>query len=259
LESYQQCPFQYFTGRLLRLQTAPLRPEERLDRNYQAQGNIVHRVLAEWYSRPQEIVPVFEGIFEECCEEFRVQAGYHTERLKIAMLEDLVRFASDRGWPREKFQSEMERKFAFPLNDSLEISGRIDRIDTLPDGRAYVIDYKYSGAQRVKMRRNPDNLQAPLYWIAAEKALGMAPAGMFFIGLKGGVEYLGWSDEALIPADPVPEGWLASTSDRVLRMVEEIRQGRVVPAPANVDSCRFCDSRDVCRIEVGRAALAEGA
>ena len=31
LESYLQCPFQYFGSRLLRLKTAPPRPEERLD------------------------------------------------------------------------------------------------------------------------------------------------------------------------------------------------------------------------------------
>jgi RecB family exonuclease len=257
LEVYQQCPFQYFAGRLLRLQTVPLRPEERL--GYQAQGTIVHRVLAEWYTYPQDIEPLFEGVFDACCEEFHLPPGYHTERLKAAMQEDLKRFATDGSWPRDRFQSQTEREFTFSLSDSVQVSGRIDRIDTASDGRAYVIDYKYSGAQRVKTRRSGDNLQAPLYWMAAEKALGVTPVGMFFIGLKGGVEYLGWSDGGVIPADPMPQDWLASTSERVLRMIEEMRQGNVRPAPANADNCRFCDSRDVCRIEVGRAALVEGA
>jgi RecB family exonuclease len=178
------------------------------------------------------------------------------------MREDLERFASDRSWPRERFVSQTEHEFTFALSESLKVAGRIDRIDTAPDGRAYVIDYKYSGAQRVKTRRNADNLQAPLYWIGAEKGLGVTPVGMFFIGLKGGVEYLGWSEDGLIPADPMPQDWLERTSERVLHMVEEMRQGRVVPAPANADSCRFCDTRDVCRIEVGAASVegtAEGA
>jgi hypothetical protein len=42
--------------------------------------------------------------------------------------------------------------------------------------------------------------------------------------------------------------------------VAEIRRGRVEIVPADRDSCRFCDARDVCRIEVAAAtAEAEGA
>jgi PD-(D/E)XK nuclease superfamily len=95
--------------------------------------------------------------------------------------------------------------------------------------------------------------------MAAEKALGTKPAGMFFVGLKGGLEYQGWSDDGLLEAEPLPREWPAETSARVLRMVEEIRAGRVMPQPADRDHCRFCDARDVCRIEVRQAAaVAEG-
>jgi hypothetical protein len=50
--------------------------------------------------------------------------------------------------------------------------------------------------------------------------------------------------------------------------VEEIRLGRVEILPADRDSCRFCDAKDICRIEVahsetevaaGTVNLAEGA
>ena len=50
------------------------------------------------------------------------------------------------------------------------MSGRIDRLDIAPDGSAYVIDYKYSAAQRVKDKlKNENLLQAPLYLMAAER------------------------------------------------------------------------------------------
>jgi len=258
LDSYLQCPFQYFATRLLRLKPAPPRPEERLD--FQQQGSIVHAVLAEWYIHPQPIAPLFDRVFAETCEECQIQPGYHTERLRNAMLQDLERFTTDSRWPRAQFETQTEHDFTFPLDDSLAISGRIDRIDTGPEGRAYIIDYKYSAAQRVKERRNGNSLQAPLYVMAAEKALGAQPAGMFFVGIKGEVEYAGWSSEGLLDADPMPEDWQAVTAERAARMVSEIRSGRIMPEPADRGSCRFCDARDICRIEVRQpAALAENA
>ena len=249
LETFLQCPFQYFGTRLLRLETAPLRPEDRL--SFQLQGNIVHEVLAEWWAEPQEIAPIFRRVFERIAEEQRLPNGYHTERLRNAMLQDLERFAADERWPRQGFTSQVEQKFVFPFGESLEINGRIDRIDTFPDGSARVIDYKYSGAQRVKERKNGSGLQAPLYLMAAEKTFGARPVEMLFVGLKGGIECVGWK------VDEFPAEW-QTAGDRVLQIVEQIRMGRVAPAPADTGNCYFCDVRDVCRIETAKPAAIEG-
>ena len=253
LESYLQCPFQYFSGRMLRLKTAPARPEDRLD--FMTQGTIVHDTLAEWYAEPQDIAPVFERVFQAALEDLRIPPGYHVERLRNAMLEDLAAFAEDRRWPREAFQSQTEQGFEFAL-ETAGVRGKIDRLDVASDGRSYVIDYKYSAAQRTRHRRtDPNLLQAPLYMMAAEKAFGTRPAGMFYIGLKGGPLYVGWSDAPVgdIAADPIPEGWLQDAEARTLRVVEEIRSGRVEAAPSNAESCRFCDYRDVCRVALTAA------
>ena len=105
------------------------------------------------------------------------------------------------------------------------------------DGIAYVVDYKYSNAQNTKARRdNPNLLQAPLYLMAVEEFFGLTAAGMYYIGLKGGVELAGWE------------------------IVEEIRAGRIDVAPSDRDKCRFCDCIDVCRIEVAQpTTVVEGA
>lgn len=259
LELYLQCPFQYFGARTLRLEEPPPRPEDRLD--FLAQGTIVHEVLAEWYARPQPVEPLFERIFERVCEERRVPVAYHTERQRNAMLDDLRGFTADGRWDRAGFQSHMEEQFEFALDGSLTITGKIDRLDTAPDGRAYVIDYKYSNGQRTRARRADEHLlQAPLYLLGAEKALGVRPAGMFYVGLKSGVEYVGWSDSGILGSEPMPQDWLAKTAERTLQTAAEIRAGRVAPDPSNPDKCRYCDFRDVCRFEAREvAALAEGA
>jgi RecB family exonuclease len=206
------------------------------------------------------VTPLFEQVFARRLTEAHIPGGYRTERLRNAMLDDLKRFTTEDQWPRAAFHSETEKPFEFPLGEGVAIFGRIDRLDIAPDGRAFVLDYKYSGAQRVKDKLKDENLmQAPLYMMAAQH-WDHRPAGMFYVGLKGGIEYAGWCDDDTAKGLPLPEDWLETTRQRTLRIVEEIRGGRVEIVPADRDACRFCDARDVCRIEVAAAAeQAEGA
>jgi ATP-dependent helicase/DNAse subunit B len=257
LESWLECPFRYFAGGLLKLQTIPPRPEDRLD--YSLQGQIVHEVLAKWLAQSEDIANIFAEVFADACDRKQIPQGYHTERLRAAMLQDLERFAADKQWQRSAFTSRSEKKFQFPLNDSLQISGRIDRIDTDEHGAAYVIDYKYSAVEQVRKKRNGNQLQGPLYLLAAENQFDVRPAGMFFVALKGGVEYIGWSESGLVGSNPIPPEW-SLTPERVTQIAAQIRHGRIAPMPADPTTCGFCDSRDICRIEVTQTpSVAEAA
>ena len=94
----------------------------------------MHEVLAEWWAQPQDIAPLFERIFARHLEEAHIPSGYHTERLRNAMLDDLKRFAGRRPMAAGRLQtSQTEIKFEFPLAEGLDISGRIDRLDVAPD------------------------------------------------------------------------------------------------------------------------------
>ena len=122
------------------------------------------------------------------------------------------------------------------------------------DGKSYVIDYKYSAAQRTKSRLKDENLlQAPLYYMAAKQHFGVEPDGVFYVGLKGldpkkGVDYVGWSHSGFRDSKLIPEDWLEKARTRTLQAALEIRGGRVEVAPVNPANCRFCDCRDVCRV-----------
>src|SRR5262249_3570182 len=172
LEHFLQCPFQFFGMKTLRLRTAPDPPYERL--SFLLSGEIVHEVLAKWWGTEQDVATVFEQIYARVLAEKHIPSGYHTERLRNEMLDSLLRFARTDSWPRVAFTSETEKKFELPITDRIQINGRIDRIDRGPDGRAYVIDYKYSRAANVKERLTNENLlQAPLYLLAAEEKFGV--------------------------------------------------------------------------------------
>jgi putative RecB family exonuclease len=250
LESYLQCPFQYFGRSVLRLKERPVRPDERLD--FLTQGIIVHAVLAQLYGQPQDVEALFEDVFAREVEEKQIPPGYHRERLRNAMLDDLLAFANDLDAPRGGEQSRTEAEFRFVLEEGVEVKGKIDRLDVEPDGRALVIDYKYSGEKNTRDRKdNDDLLQAPLYLLAAERFFGLEPAGMTYIGLKGGVVLVKWKDGEL------PAGWREAATERTMAIVAAIRSGRMEVAPSDRDKCRYCDFRDVCRVSGEEAAVAE--
>ena len=261
LETFLQCPFEYFAGRTLRLHGPPSRPEERLD--FPMQGDIVHQTLKEWWPlRPAAIAPVFERVFERFRERRHIPPGYHTERLRNCMLEDLAAFAADTTWP-PGLRSRTEQPFTFALETpagvpGIEISGKIDRLDTDADGGAYVIDYKYSAKARIKSKLEGEQaLQPQLYAMAAERKFGATLAGVFYVGLKREVVYLGWSSAGLLGTEPFPAGWLDEARERTLAVVEQIRQGRVAPDPADTKHCEWCDFRDACRVDLGAALAGE--
>jgi ATP-dependent helicase/DNAse subunit B len=259
LESYLQCPFQFFGRHTLRLKGAPLRPEERLD--FPTRGKIVHGVIAEWLVARGSIDEIFNRIFRAVTELERIPASYKTELLRFEMLADLRRFAQTESWPAS-YQSDVEVSCNFELAAGLGIRARVDRLLKAPDGRGFVIDYKYSKTSKDKVA-NSDLLQGPLYWLAAERAFGLQPAGMYYCSLRDGVEYAGWGEQpewlAGTAIQPFSREWLASAIERSVVASRQIMAGRIVPCPSDLTKCRWCDFKDVCRYEAAVAVVAEGA
>jgi ATP-dependent helicase/nuclease subunit B len=257
LETYLTCPFKYFARQTLRLRERPEAPQNRLD--FLTQGNIVHDTLKRFYSEGGNIAALFEEEFATALEENNVPLLYHTERLRNQIRDDLEKFASDSRWRRQDFTSKVEEPFGFRFDETLLLRGKIDRLDTAPDGRAYVVDYKYSNPATTRGKLTDENLlQAPLYAMAAGEQFGLRVAGVFYLGLKKEVKYAGWSEDGFLDSLPIPADWLAAARRKTSRVVEEIRSGRVAPNPADPAKCRQCDYRDACRFRAGQAAV-EGA
>ena len=257
IESFLQCPFQFFAGKTLRLKRRPPVPRDRLD--LLVQGSILHRALAEWTQAPLLGTSILDQIFEEECERRRIPEGYRTEAVRLELMRHFRGFIEDDqfalGW-----STRTEEKFSYALNPWLSITGRIDRMDTDPGKRALVIDYKYSAGNKIRERVEDTGeghaVQGGLYLAAAARSFGLEPAGMLFCGLKKDVVWDGWHIN--IPGlnslgtsstrEALQE--LADNAERAaIRVHEAIMSGDIAVHPANPLKCRWCDFCDICRVE----------
>lgn len=257
IESFLQCPFQFFASKTLRLRRRPPQPRDRLD--LLVQGSILHRALAEWTRAPLLGSAILDEIFAEECIRLRVPEGYRTEAVRLELMRHFRGFLEDRqfalGWP-----TRVEEKFSYALNPLVNITGRIDRLDIAAENQALVIDYKYSAGNKIKERVEDTGqghlVQGGLYLAAARRTFGLDPIGMLFCGLKKNVTWDGWHVSV-----PGLEG-LGTSSTRefiraliddaekaAIRVHEAITSGEIAVRPADRDKCRWCDYCDICRVE----------
>ncbi len=268
IESFLQCPFHFFLAHTLGLEDPPARPADRL--GPALQGQIVHQTLAEFEKTGESLDVVFERVFDESTARERVPTGCRTEMARIAMLRDLRRYLAEAmrldGW-----KVFTEQSIRFPIEDGVEVSGRIDRYEVSADRRAVVIDFKYSGpqgiARRIRGYEEGKHVQGALYLLGLHRVHGFAPVGMFYCGLRGEVKMDGWHTglpgfERTGTSCTPQVLWeqLESARTAAARAASEIRRGRAEPEPHDVERCDFCPFVDVCRLgPEAEAPLAEAA
>jgi len=259
IESFLQCPFQFFARRTLNLHDRPPAPRDRL--TIMEQGQIIHRACAEWARFPLLGSQVLGRVFEEECARLAVPAGYRTEAVRLELLRNFETFLDMPGLNLD-WGIRVEQGFRFALNPDLTISARIDRLETNSRNQALVIDYKYSPGNKVRERVDDSEegnlVQAGLYMLATERAFGLTPVGMLYCGLKKDISWGGWHLE--IPGlERIGESRtveaLRELMDRsaysAAKVYESIVAGDITVQPRDVKKCVWCDYRDACRVETG--------
>jgi ATP-dependent helicase/DNAse subunit B len=240
IESFVQCPFQFFAGKTLQLRPRPLKPRDRLD--ILLQGSILHQAIAEGS---------FDPVFERACRKNNIPGGYRTEAVRLELLRHFEAFQADRQWPLN-WPGRIEEKFLLVITPELSINGRIDRLLIGPDNQAIVIDYKYSPAAKVRERVS---VQGGLYLLAAERVFHLEPAGMFYCALREPISWDGW--HANIPSLNLGESrtpvalreLIGEAEQQAIETFNSIVSGNKEVNPADPTKCRYCDYKNICRIE----------
>ncbi len=247
IESFLQCPFQFFARKTLKLRERPAAPRDRLDNLLQ--GNILHRALAEGS---------LDRVFEDECTKNNIPRTYRTEAVRLELQRHFDAFQADRQWPLA-WPRRTEENFEFALTPELTVRGRIDRLDIGPGNQAIVIDYKYSAAAKIRERVEGDPIQGGLYLSAAGRALHFQPAGMFYCGLRQSVTWDGWHTRVpglnLGEARASLQELIDAAEQKAIEVFESIASGNIAVRPADKRKCQYCDYNAICRVETIRKAV----
>ncbi|MFN2492891.1 MAG: PD-(D/E)XK nuclease family protein, partial [Pyrinomonadaceae bacterium] len=154
----------------------------------------------------------------------------------------------------------------FVGEETMKISGQIDRVDIARDQTVVAYDYKLSKGARKEDIYEGRALQIPIYLAALEQLFfpGHAIAGGGYYTLRGGGErrntgmyrkdfktaYLGLGAKNSIFSEYEWQQFRAEVIARIWDFLDRMRAGRFTMVPSEgVKTCKFCDYVAVCRYE----------
>ncbi|AMV38316.1 ATP-dependent helicase/deoxyribonuclease subunit B [Planctomyces sp. SH-PL62] len=280
LETYLNCPFQFFSRHVLHLD--PIAERDELDEDATERGSRLHDILEEFERRRAETdadtpderllaAAVDKVLAKELDELSELDLG-----LREIELGQVQRITAQYAQQRAEYTSQtptapaprmFEFGFGEPGTDHPEfeltlgaevvrLKGRIDRIDMVDAGaesgppRYRIIDYKSGNPPSSKDVTEGRMLQLPLYAMAVERLLyqrgeaELLDVGYWGLKDKGyrPIVFAQWQDvrEALI--------------ERVFAIIHRLRDGAFQVAPRKEGCEAYCEYRGVCRIRQVRAA-----
>ncbi|MEF3168276.1 MAG: PD-(D/E)XK nuclease family protein [Deltaproteobacteria bacterium] len=283
LDTYLGCPFRFYARYVLGIEEP--RPMVQAEIDPLITGEIVHETLEEFYrmflGKPIEPCEAWEARLEAVCDQtlekrFAEPASWSgpVRLLREILLYRLQNFVEDdlktaRG--RRLLALEDRAQARLHLNDgsSVNLSGRLDRVELDPDGTLWVLDYKTGRADmpsslphgpvsgRHEIKKAFGSLQLPVYLILSQgrqdvrfKAMN---AGIYAIGGTGGKDGRG-KNGTLRPLIPEGTPWKEALEmifiPAVQSVIGEILDPEVpfIEDPSDPGSCRNCPySQGLCR------------
>ncbi len=263
LTDQSACPFRAFARHRLgaRALEAPEAGPDALDR-----GRLLHELMKEIWTELKgssalsgDLSPIIERSAARAVKELGLEGRFAAlERERLAKLaRDWLEVEKKRG----KFEvAALEERRSLAIG-TLELSGRIDRMDRLPDGTHALIDYKTSRnlTPRQWMGERPEDPQLPLYALSARENV----TAVAFAKLRAGdMRYMGYSrEEGALAGLTRYDSWqalLAGWKKELEALAQGFSSGdaRVDPRDG-LKTCRHCDLHTLCRVHERLSALAE--
>ncbi len=260
--NFRQCPYRFFSANTLSLRGRPALPERRLDAL--ALGMIVHAAIDRWNRKGGQIGQLLDRAFGDKLRDLHLGESYRTERYRLALRADLVRFADNQvmsmaipDGTRSRFEEDAGYRIE-ELDSRPVVQCRIDRYDVDTSQRCFVTDYKYARPSRVKellkQHLAGEELQLVLYLAALEQQLNVEPTGMVLCGLRGEPSFEGAAINGTGGLRPLSEdemkALLDSARTEAADAVGQVLGGGIAVQPRDRDFCRkFCEFGGICRVD----------
>lgn len=263
LETYQTCPYYWFSRYALHLEA---RAEPILGPDAAQLGNIYHELLKRVYAEsndPTDVEVLLAKLEQIAATElaqapqklgFRPSAWWHhTQAALLDTLQTSIRelVAQSEDWRPFAFEQTFGGGKYPPLaveaqGETVLIRGKIDRVDVNGHNQARVIDYK-SGAMAKFTRQklaSGELLQLPLYALAVEQSL---QAGQVIDGFYWSVREAKASSLRLTaPAQNCDFDARGIACEYAVTAVTQIRRGAFAPRPPSDGCPPYCPAADFC-------------
>ncbi len=226
---YNECPQKY------KFKYVDKIPEK--SRHFFSFGQSVHLALEFFYGVKEPVPPSLPDLLKNY-KEVWVTGGYKDPGQEMEYFEEGKRILQEFHRKHTKdFHVPFFVEYAYTFEvDGVPVTGRVDRVDKLPDGRLRILDYK-TGKKLATGRLEVDP-QLTMYQYACETLLGQEIGELVFYHLPTLKEH---TTTRRGPA------LVDELKGRIVTTAESITKEKFDPKP--VDSvCRWCDYKPICPI-----------
>lgn len=227
LDQYQKCPMKYSLSARWCIRGGP--------HATLTFGNVMHVTLREmalaWQREQPMTFADVELIYAREWKAAGFEDAYQEEEYRRAGLDQLRAFHGKYNSAPPNVLA-LEKPFELPLEHNIVVTGRIDRIDRLPDGTVEIVDYKTGSVKRPLDAKK--SLQLSIYAMAAKEILELEPSRLTFYNL-------GINDATVATRDAKS---LTQARQEVGEIADCIRAGQFPAKPGFL--CNYCDYRLLC-------------
>ncbi len=229
ISMYNECPQKY---KFKYIDKIPEKP-----RHFFSFGQSVHLALEFFYGVTLPPAPTLEQVLAHY-EKSWVSAGYKDKAQEQEYFEDgkaMITAFYEKHIKDFAVPFFVEYGFNFSV-DGVPVTGKVDRIDKLPDGKLAILDYK-TGKQ-LKGGRVEEDAQLTMYQLACETLLGAEVARLSFYHVPSLKEQV---------VERHGEKLVTGLKKKIVATAEGITKGAFAPAP-DESKCRWCDYKPICPI-----------
>ena len=227
LDTFQTCPLKYKFRYMFKI-PSPVPHAANF-------GSSIHNALNAFYQHLKKgETPTLE-LMRECYGKTWIATGYesraHENARKLQGWKILENFYQKESQPKFIIPAYLEKSFRLKI-DQYILSGRIDRIDKLADGKYEIIDYKTGTSKRsVNIKKD---LQLSIYALACKEIFHLDVGLLSFYFLEDAKKVSTTRDNAE----------LKSVKAELLEQLQQMEKSDFSPTPGW--HCSFCEYRILC-------------
>lgn len=263
LANQAKCPFRAFAQHRLNAKAEPdlqegIDPRDR--------GNLIHQILEQFWRKlgsqaqlmalsPEDCQQLMDELIQNCLQKATATLPFLADPLLQSIEAERMRrlLNSYLEWERQRAPfviAELEQAHELRLG-RLELQLRLDRLDQLPDGRKWIIDYKSNlPVTKPWLEERPQEPQLLLYALLDE-----AIRALHYIQLKSGQPgYASFSEEKLpfsgnqsLKAGEDWDSYREKWQLQLQQLADEYLAGHCPPQPNKPAVCGQCDFGSLCR------------